>query len=194
MAIDAERALAVAVAEQTDESLGSWAATGRSGLAVLYNFLRGTYEPSWPGVHPKDAIDGIAAAVGAIAAKHPKAFMETFSDAAFEANVEVLVGLGWIDDPEATRRLLAAADSSNQWVRMQAIIGLGRRHTAEVEAALIRAISDIEYLVRYHALSGLAATGTVDALPALYKFLGGSAYERQLARTAIERIDGRSHA
>ena len=187
----ARAALAAAVEQQTDEALRAWAATGRSGLAILGNLLRGAEREPWRDVHPRDEIDGLADAVAAIAARHPAAFLEIFSDARFASDINVLVGLSWIDDPEATRRLLAAADAPNPWVRQQAIIGLGRRRHADAQAALVRAIGDTEYLVRYHALVGLAAVGTPDALVDLRAFVGRSDYERELATTAIGRIEGR---
>jgi len=191
---DAKVALARAIEHQTAEALETWATTGPSGLQVLHDLLRGTYRPSWPGVHPKDEVDGLAAAVGAIAAREPTAFLETFRDRAFGANLEVLIGFGWIDDPEATHRLLDAAVAADSWVvRQQAVIGLGRRrHTPAVEAALLRAIGDHEYLVRYHALTGLAAVGTAVALEPLRAFRGESDFERQLAATAVAQITARA--
>ena len=190
----AKAAFTQAVVRQADDDLAAWAAAGRSGLIVLRDFLTGAYNPSWPGVHARDEIDGVAAAVSAIAAAHPDDFLDTFDDDAFRNSLDVLIGLGWIDRPAATARLLDAAGGADPWVRQRAIIGLGRRTEAEAEAALIRATGDPEYLVRCHALMGLTVTGTAAALATLRGHQGEREYERELAATAVAQIEGRAAA
>jgi HEAT repeat protein len=175
------------------ENVAAWAATGRAGLLVLREDLAGRLRPEiGPGVHPRDQIDNLTAAVAAIAAAEPEAFLEVFPDEASDDTSFVLTGLGQIDDPRATARLVRAADSSSDWIRMDAAIGLGRRRSAIASAALVRLLDDRAYLVRYHALRSLASVGDASSLSALRAFAPQAAIERTLADEAIAMIEARA--
>jgi HEAT repeat protein len=104
----------------------------------------------------------------------------------------VLDGLGEIDDPRATRRLLRALRTDDSLIRVHAVMALGRHSRSLAVAALAAALSDREYLVRYHALRGLAAMGDASALPALAAFDRDTEVEGELAAQATAAIRGRT--
>lgn len=189
--IDAERLLAALIERGSDVDFAAWIATGRDGLLVLREELTGGHPRPWPGVHGKDAIDGLRAAAATIAAEHPDAFLEVFADRQFDEDGFVLTGLGQIDDPRATERLAAAAKSRNNWTRMDAAIGLARRPAALAVDALLPLLEDREYLVRYHTLRSLAAVGDARALRALAAFHAPSEVEASLANDAVREIERR---
>jgi HEAT repeat protein len=193
MAGDAFDRFERAVEEGTEGALAAWVQTGREGLEVLRSVLDGSVRvPDLPaGIHPRDAIDNTAALVAAIAAAHPDAFLEVFADDGMDADSHVLIGLGQIDDPRATKRLAHAAHDPRTWLRMEAAIGLGRRAAPLATAALTALLEDPEYLVRYHALKSLARIGGAEALPALRRFTSDIPIERTLANDAIEAIERR---
>jgi hypothetical protein len=181
--------LSAAYALGTDEALGRWATTGRAGVLLLREFLDGTWDPApAPSVFPRDLVDNTSALVAAIAAAEPEAFLEVFDADRFRASGSVLVGLGTIDDPRATRRLAGAAGSTDQWVRMDVAIGLGRRESSIASATLAGLLNDREFLVRHHALKSLARIGDASALAALRAFEPFSAREAELADQAIRSI------
>ena len=154
---DAGELLRRAMLEGSSESLAAWGATGRDGLAVLRDELRGKRRTETPGVPERLVLDNLAAAVVAIAERHPAAFLEIFGDPAFDDDGFVLIGLGHIPTEAATRRLVAAAASSRWDIRMQAAIGLKGRRSPDAEAALRVQSSDTDDLVRHHAEIGLEA-------------------------------------
>jgi HEAT repeat protein len=185
---DAGHLLDAVVEDGTDADVAAWVATGRDGLLVLRNELMGGQPRQWQDVHPKDAIDGLSAAVAAIAAEHPGAFLDLFADRQFDENGFVLIGLGQIDDPRATERLAAAARSRSNWTRMDAAIGLGRRPATLAVDALMPLLQDLDYLVRFHALRSLGAVGDARALRALTAFHAPSEVEANLANEAVQAI------
>jgi HEAT repeat protein len=141
-----------------------------------------------PGVHERDVIDGLSAAVAAIAVAQPAAFLDVFADPGFDTNSYVMTGLGYVNDPRATGRLAKATRSGDEWLRMEAAIGLGRHSSAIAVQTLIELLSDREYLVRYHALRGLASIGDASAMAPLRSFRGASTVEEDLAKQALESI------
>lgn len=189
MVDDARVRLSAAYALGTGEALAAWAATGRPGVLLLRDFVDGTWDPApAPGVFGRDLVDNTSALVAAIAETEPEAFLEVFEDERYRTNSSVLVGLGHIDDPRATRRLADAAGSSDQWVRMDVAVGLGRRESSIASAALAGFLNDREVLVRHYALESLARIGDASALTALRAFEPGSPREAELAGQAIRSI------
>jgi HEAT repeat protein len=185
--------LRAALEEGSADALAAWAATGNGGLALLHEILVGmTMTPSLdPSVHPRDVIDNFTSAVAAIAAAHPAAFLDVFADERLDANGLVLVGLGHVDDPRATRRLVAASRSPNLWNRMDAAIGLGRRPSTDASDALEPLLDDREYLVRYHALRSIASVGGHHALALLRSISFDNPIDAELAAKAIAAITAR---
>jgi HEAT repeat protein len=184
--------LSAAYASGIAEALERWAATGRSGVLLLREFLDGTWDPAPAlGAFSRDLVDNTSALVAAIAESEPEAFLEVFEATRFRGNGYVLVGLGRIDDPRATRRLARVAGSSDQWVRMDVAIGLGRRASSIATATLVGLLNDREFLVRHHALESLARIGEASALTALRTFQSGSPREAELADQAIRSIQER---
>jgi HEAT repeat protein len=143
-------------------------------------------------VYPRDVIDNFKSAVATIAAAHPAAFLDVFADERLDANGLVVVGLGSVDDPRATRRLVAASRSPNNlWVRMDAAIGLGRWPSTDASDALEPLLDDREYLVRYHALRSIASVGGHHALALLREINFDSPFDAGLAAEAIAAITAR---
>jgi HEAT repeat protein len=191
---DVVRHLQSALRDASPEALSTWADTGMAGLLALRDYLTDADgSRSWaPDVHPKVAIDNTVEAVVAIAAAHPNAFLEVFSDDRLDVNTFVLNGLGQIDDPRATRRLINATRSRERWARMCAAIGLSRRASPAASVALADLIDDPEYLVRYHAMRSLASVGDLDALPSLRRIDPSVRVEGELAAEAIASILARA--
>jgi HEAT repeat protein len=181
--------LSAALLTGTDAALESWASTGRPGLLLLREYLAGTWEqPPAPGVHERDVLDNTAAAVAAIAAANPDAFLEVFAGDAFDANSFVLDGMGQIDDPRATERLARATESKDWGRRMHAAIGLGRRSSSLATGALGRLLRDDDDLVRHHALRSLARIGDASVLPLLRDLTPRSSREADLTDEAVASI------
>jgi HEAT repeat protein len=183
-----------AIETGSSEALAAWAKTAREGLDVLLADLTGRRRVAMASqVQPRDAIDNMTAAVAAIAGENPATFLDVFADEGLDDDTYVLVGLGQIDDPRATRRLIRAAGSRNAWARMEAAIGLGRRRPSAVgTAALVKLLADSEYLVRHHALEALERAGDMSALDALRGFEPPTKVERTKAVAAVSAIDRRA--
>ena len=183
-----------ALASSDEATLARWAATGPDGIDVLRRELSGppSVEPSREGVHPRDVLDNLTAAIAAIAEAEPDAYLTAFAGEEWRSNGLVLVGLGRIDDPEATRRLAAGARAGDVNARIDAAMGLGRRPDPVATAALVRLLDDPDYLVRYHALRSLAAIGDASALVALDRGFWSTPIEADLARAARDAIERRS--
>jgi HEAT repeat protein len=193
MVDDVGARLSAAYALGTEEALEQWAATGRPGVLLLREFLDGTWHPApATGVFSRDLVDNTSALIAEIAAAEPEAFLETFEPERYRDNSLVLLGLGHIDDPRATKRLVRDAGSTGEWVRMQVSIGLGRRASPIATSTLVRLLGDAEYLVRYHALRSLAKVGDASALAALRAHEPDSPHEADLAEQAIRSIEGRA--
>ena len=193
MADDVGVLLSAAYALGTDAALAQWAATGRPGVVLLRDFLDGTWDPApAPGVFGRDLVDNTSALIAAIAETEPEAFLEVFEDERYQADGSVLVGLGHIDDPRATRRLAHVAGSSDQWIRMAVAMGLGRRESPIASAILAGLLNDREFLVRHHALESLARIGDASALSVLRAFEPTSPREAELAEQAIRSIEERA--
>ena len=193
MVDEVEERLSAAYATGSAEALERWAATGRPGVLLLREFLDRRWDPaSGSGVFSRDLVDNTTALVGAIAEAEPEAFLEVFEAQRFRANGIVLVGLGHIDDPRATRRLARVAESTDPSVRMDVAIGLGRRPSSIASTTLGRLLGDDDYLVQNHALRSLARVGDESALAALREFEGPSAVEAELAAEAIRSIETRT--
>lgn len=193
--MDGERALERlrdAVAKGTPAALDAWAATGRDGLAILRAVLVDDRDLGVETTSMRDVFDNLAEATARIAAADPAAFLEVFDDAAVEPSRFILTGLGYVDDPRATRRLIVATRSTDSWTRMDATIGLGRHHSSLAVAALVSMLGDAEYLVRYHALEGLASVGDPSALAALRGYEPEADFERELADAATTAIQARA--
>jgi hypothetical protein len=179
----------------TNAALESWASTGRPGLLLLREYLAGTWDlPRAPGVQERDVLDNTAAAVAAIAAANPDAFLDVFASHAFDANSFVLDGLGQIDDPRATERLAPATGSSDWGTRMHAAIGLGRRSSPLATSSLGRLLRDDDDLVRYHALRSLERIGDASVLPLLQDMSPRSGREAELIGQAEGSIVERSNS
>jgi len=186
------RQLLDAVLERgTREDLAAWAASGHDGLLLLRAEVSGNGRGRWTDVHPRDVIDGLNAAAGAIAATNPRAFLDVFADHEFDENGYVLTGLGSIDDARASERLARATRSRTSWTRMDAAIGLGRHQGSAAVEALVGLLNDPDYLVRYHTLRSLGAIGDARALQALTSFDPPSDVEQRLAGEAIRSIEER---
>jgi HEAT repeat protein len=183
-----------ALEDGSAEALAAWAATGQRGLVFLRETLIGrTAMPPLDqlSVHPKDALDNLTDAVAEIARAHQAAFLDVFSDERLDADSLVVVGLSEVDDPRATRRLVAAARSADRWVRMDAAIGLGRRQSIDASDALEHLLDDSEYLVRYHALRSIASVGGHHALARLRAIQFDAPVEAALTADAIAAITAR---
>lgn len=189
---EAEIRLRAAIERGTDEDLRAWAATGHAGLLLLRQELSAQGSGIGAAASSRDAIDNMSAAVAAIAAEHPDAFLEVFADPDLDLDSFVVTGLGQIDDPRATERLVRAARSADASLRMHAAIGLGRRVSPLAVEALTSLLADLEYFVRYHALKSLTKVGDAEALVALHGFAPETAYEGELARAAIDAIEARA--
>jgi len=170
-------------------ALADWASMGRPGLLLLRDLLARAWDPGpMAGKHPRDLVDNLSAAVAAIAAAEPQAFLEVFEDDRFLEDGYVLLGLGRIDDPRATERLVRVAGSADKWKRMDVAIGLGRRPSAAATATLGRLLVDDEYLVRYHALASLAKIGDSSVVPTLRRIQARSPHEAGLVDGTIAAI------
>jgi hypothetical protein len=181
--------LSAALLTATSAALEAWASTGRPGLLLLREYLAGTWDPPHvPDVHVRDVLDNTAAAVAAIAAANPDAFLAVFEGDAFDANSFVLDGLGQIDDPRATDRLARATGSRHWGARMHAAIGLGRRRSPLATGTLGRLVRDDDDLVRYHALRSLARIGGASVLPLLRDLTPRSSREAELIDEAVASI------
>jgi HEAT repeat protein len=181
--------LSAALLTGTDAALGAWATTGRPGLLLLREYLVGSWDqPPAPGVHERDVLDNTAAAVAAIAAANPDAFLDVFEGDAFDANSFVLDGLGQIDDPRATDRLARATVSRDWGTRMHAAIGLGRRRSPLATGTLVRLLRDDDELVRHHALRSLVRVGDAGVLPLLREVTPRSSREADLIDEAVASI------
>ena len=190
---DLDERLRAALLDGSDAARAKWAATGYAGLLRLRDHLGRPWDldPIPPGTSGVVLEDNTTAAVGAIAESHPQAFLEVFEDERWATAGAVLTGLGRIDDPRATDRLVRAAASTDQWARMDAAIGLGRRTSPAATDALARLLDDDEYLVRYHALASLERIGDATALPALLRFGRPSQIEAEMADRATAAIGTR---
>jgi HEAT repeat protein len=152
---DAESALVNALRDASPSNLAAWAATGEAGVRLLRAELLGLHRTDvGPAVHERDVLDNLSAATTAIARAHPQEFLAVFDETTID-DTFVLDGLGQIDDPRATERLVLAAASPDQWRRMHAAIGLGRRASPVAREALERLAEDGDDLVRYHAAASL---------------------------------------
>jgi HEAT repeat protein len=181
--------LSAALMTGTSAALEAWATTGRPGLLLLREFLAKTWDPQpAPGVHERDVLDNTAAAVAAIAAANPDAFLEVFEGDAIYADSFVLDGLGQIDDPRATERLARATESKAWGTRMHAAIGLGRRSSPLAMGTLGRMLRDDDDLVRHHALRSLARIGDASVLPILRDITPRSSWEAELIDEAAASI------
>ena len=170
-------------------ALADWASTGRPGVLLLRDLLAREWDPGpMAGTHPRDLVDNLSAAVAAIAAAAPHAFLEVFDDDSFVDDGYVLLGLGKIDDPRATERLVRVAGSGDKWKRMDVAIGLGRRPSPAATATLGRLLGDDDYLVRYHALASLAKVGDTSVLPTLRRIQAPSPHEAGLVEETIAAI------
>jgi HEAT repeat protein len=186
---DVEQRLRAALLTGDDAALAAWASTGRSGLLLLRAYLTDTWDSGPTGdTHPRDVVDNTSAAAAVIAEADPIAFLEVFDDDRFRESGCVLTGLGRIDDPRATERLIRAARSRDQWTRMDVAIGLGRRPSPEASLTLGDLVGDDEYLVRYHALKSLTRIGDESALPILRSMAPPSSHEGVLVEAAIAAI------
>lgn len=187
---DARRRLEDAVERGDDAALQAWSATGRDGVVVLREVLLG--DERLGALRDRVGLDNMTAAVVSIAESHPGDFLEIFADSSRDQSTTwILDGLGHIDDPRATARLVAATRSGNQWARMSAAIGLGRSRSADASDALVQLLRDADYLVRYHALRSLASAGDARALVALRSLRPTSKVELDLAAEAARRIESR---
>lgn len=186
-------ALAAVLASGSDTDLAAWASTGRVGVQLLRGELAGSgmTEPARP-THPRDVVDNLSAAVAAIASAEPDAFLAAFDGDEWTLNAFVLVGLGRIDDEDATARLIEAAVSADESARMHAAIGLAGRRSETVSRILGRLLHDSGYLVRYHALASLSSSGTPAALPDLEQFDPTTDIERAMRDEAMRRITGQA--
>jgi hypothetical protein len=174
-------------------ALADWASTGRPGLLLLRDFLTEVWDPGpMKGTHSRDLVDNLSAVVAAIAVAHPTAFLDVFDDDRYRESTYVLTGLGQIDDPHATERILRAVGSRDSFTRMHVAIGLGRRPSLAATETLGRLVSDDEYLVRYHALQSLARIGDASVLPILRRSRPDSSYEVGLVEETISAIEGRA--
>jgi HEAT repeat protein len=187
--------LSAALLTGTHAALEAWAATGRPGLLLLREYLAGTWDqPHAPGVHERDVLDNTGAAVAAIAAAYPDAFLEVFEGDAYCADSFVLDGLGQIDDPRATERLARAAGSKDWATRMHAAIGLGRRISPLATGTLGRLLRDEDHLVRDHALRSLARIGDDSVLGLLREMTPRSSLEMELVHQAEASIVERANS
>ena len=190
---DVEDRFRAAVTTADRRSLERWAATGSDGVDMIRRKLSGP--SAQPIAIPDRAfLDGLAAAIAAIAEAAPHDFLTAFMDDEWAENGLVCIGLGRIDDPEATRRLVRAMVSWSWTTRVDAVIGLGRRPDPRATAALVEALDDPDYLVRYHAFRSLTASGDDTALRALGRPHWPTAAEADMARTARDAIERRRAA
>jgi hypothetical protein len=186
---DVDQRLRAALRTGEADALADWASTGRAGLLLLRGYLTGAWDPGpLSGIHPRDVVDNTSAVVAAIAAADPLEFLEVFADDRFAASGYVLTGLGQIDDPRATERLIRAAGSRDRWTRMDVAIGLARRPSPAATEALGRLLGDDEYLVRCHALQSLTRIGDDSVLPVLRSMRPPSPHEAELVTGAIAAI------
>lgn len=173
-------------------ALADWLASGDSVVRELRDELAGTRRANIPGgLADREIIDNLAVVSAAVAEAHPDAFLSTFRGRRWRTDTFVVAGLGHVDRPEATERLLALVGDPSASVRMDAVIGLGRSTSAAAAAALTVALDDAEYLVRYHALDGLARVGDDACRHALEAFCARddvAPVERQMAQTALDSI------
>jgi hypothetical protein len=191
---DVEDRYLAALRSSDRATLAAWAATGATGVELLRRELTRQRIRSGDGVEGRDVIDNATAAVAAIAEAAPHPYLTAFMDERWAHSGLVLVGLGRIDDPEATRRLVIGIESDDWTTRIDAAMGLGRRADPRATRALVEALDDEEYLVRYHAMRSLGAIGDETALPALARPAWPTAGEDELARTARDAIEARRAA
>ena len=189
------RARYAAALQSSDRStLDRWAATGAAGVELLRRELeRPTIQPP-AGGHDREVLDHLTALIAAIAEAAPHPYLTAFMDERWAHDGLVLIGLGHIDDPEATRRLVTGLESDGWTTRVDAAMGLGRRADPRATEALVEALDDEEYLVRFHAFRSLTAIGDETALRALGRPAWPTAIEADLARTARDAIEARRAA
>jgi HEAT repeat protein len=189
------RARYTAALQSSDRAtLERWAGTGADGVELLRRELeRPTIQPP-AGGHDREVLDNLTALIAAIAEAAPHPYLTAFMDERWARNGLVLLGLGRIDDPEATRRLVIGLGADDWTTRIDAAMGLGRRADPRATAALVEALDDEEYLVRYHAFRSLTAIGDESALRALARPAWPTVIEADLARTARDAIEARRAA
>jgi HEAT repeat protein len=182
---DVAHLLRTAIEDGSIESIERWARSGRPGLLLLRGVLTGAAKIKTSGRSQRDEIDNLAAAVAKIAWTNPMEFLDVFADPSLDANSFVLTGLGWIDDPRATRRLASAASAETWSARMEVAIGLGQQRSPEATRPLVSLMKDEHYLVRYHALRSIAAKarlGDAEAIAALREYAPQSEVEHKLVQ------------
>jgi len=191
---DVEDRYRAALSSSDPETLARWAETGAEGVALLRRELERPSTDAAPGVHGRDVIDNLTALIASIAEAAPHPYLTAFMDERWAHSGLVLVGLGRIDDPEATRRLVIGLESDDWTTRIDAAMGLGRRADPRATRALVEALDDEEYLARYHAIRSLGAIGDETALRALSRPAWPTVYEAELARAARDAIEARRAA
>ncbi len=193
---DVEALLVDVLTEPTPSALSAWAATGKAGLKRLRAELDGTRHAALPSsCDPRDTVEHLGAAIAALAEAEPDEFLATFSAPAWRTAPGVVTGLGVIDRPAATRRLLEAIAGPDPRVRTDAAIGLGNREGPEVTASLVAALDDEAQFVRFHALRSLAKVGDASALDALHSLArrdDAESWELELAGAAVQIIEARA--
>ena len=152
-----DRLFAAVLIEGTDEAADAWISSGPQAVRRLRTELNREHPVRIPeGAHPRDVLDNLAWASRLIAAAYPDVFLSTFTSPAWDANTFVCSGLGGIQRPDATKRLMRLLGHENKWIRTQAAVALrGHRHRG-LKSALLAALDDPEYLVRYHVEERLA--------------------------------------
>ncbi len=162
-----ERLFITVLVEGTETVTDAWIALGPKGLDRLRRELSGEVRADIPGdVHPKVVIDNLTWASRKIGTAYPEEFLSTFPSPQWDSNPFVCAGLGGIQLPDATRRLMRLLSHDDKWIRIQAAAALrGHRHRG-LESALLAARDDPEFLVRYQVeeriaeLAGIRSEGT----------------------------------
>lgn len=146
-----------ALTDGTDEALAAWIASGPESVNRLRSELTGERMVAAPdGMSPRELIDNLQASSHAVASAYPEEFLGAFADRVWDKNTFVCTGLGAINRPGVTRRLMRLLQSDDQWVRVHTAVALrGHRHRG-LRSVLIAALEDPDDLVRYHVEQRLA--------------------------------------
>ena len=150
-ASEQDRLFAAVLIEGTDAAGDAWTGSGPEGVSRLHAELSGEHRVRVPdGVHSRDFLDNLTWASGLIASVYPDEFLATFRSSDWDDNVFVCAGLGEIQRPEATKRLMRLMGHEDKWIRINAAVALrGHRHRG-LQSVLLAALNDPDDLVRYH--------------------------------------------
>ena len=155
--LDSEQLFAQALVDGTDEAIAGLIATGPGTVHRLLQELTGERRATVPeGTADRLLLDNLTWISHEVARAFPDEFLTAFTEDHWDENSFVCSGLGAIQRPEVTERLMRILTSKNKWLRISAAVALRDHRHPDLKAALVAALEDPDYLVRYHVEERLA--------------------------------------